>query len=113
MIERRETSLLGLKKSCTGVVETPKQSGISRSLGFLLINKAPPPAPCVYSPADSNAYLALSEKITIPILSSFSVDLATQSRVVCRASTAPIQAKVMSTTSQFLKQSLPYLSEYL
>ena len=111
-MERSDTSLLGLKKSWTGVVETPIQSGISNNLGFLLISNAPPPAPWVYSPADSSAYFALSEKITIPIRSSFSVDLATQSSVVCKASTAPIHAKVMSTTSQFLKHSLPYLSEY-
>ena len=75
-------------------------------------SRAPPPAPCVYSPEDSNAYLALSEKMTIPSRSSFSFERATQSNVVWRASTAPMQAKVMSTTSQVRKQSSPNRSAY-
>ena len=64
MTDRMETSRRGLKKSWTGVVDTPMQSGISSRRGFRRISSAPPPAPCVYSPEDSSAYLALSEKMT-------------------------------------------------
>ncbi len=64
------------------------------------------PAPCVYSPEDSNSYFAMSEAITIAFLSG---DALTQSIQFSIASIAPMQAKVKSTTSQFLKQRFPYL----
>ena len=87
-------------------------SGISNNLGLCLMRMAPPPAPWVYSPEDPRSYFALSAKTTTPILSCSTPPLATQSRVLCIASTAPMQAKVMSTTSQFLKHSGPYFFEY-
>ena len=107
------TSLLGLKKSCTGIVETPHISGMARRRGLCRMRIAPPPAPCVYSPEEPRSYFALSAKTTIPILFLTSPPLATQSKVLCIASTAPMHANVMSTTSQFLKQSSPNLDEYL
>ena len=62
-----------------------------------MISIAIAPAPWVYSPVEFKSYLALSVATTIAFLVGLS---RIKSKVVCRASTAPIQAKVMSRVSQ-------------
>ena len=76
----------------------------------MLISMATDPAPCVYSPDDSSSYLARSDAITIAFFSELPL---TQSKQFSRASIAPIQAKVKSTTSQFLKHRSPYLDDII
>ena len=61
------------------------------------MRRAPPPAPWVYSPDDS-AYLALSEKMTMPKRHRFHWSDNPVKRGM-EGINRPMQAKVMSTTS--------------
>ena len=96
--------LLGLKKSFSLLVAIPHWFSIVIIDGFSEINKATAPAPWVYSPDELSSYLDKSEVTTIAFFSGF---LDIQSIVFCRASTPPIQAKVISVISQFLKLLSP------
>ena len=99
--------LLGLKKSPIPFVETPHAPLKEIIDGSSQINIETDPAPCVYSPVELSSYFAISEAITIACLL---LPFLTQSQQFCRASTAPAQAKVRSTISQFLKHLSPYSS---
>ena len=72
--------------------------------GFSEIRSATAPAPWVYSPVEFKLYLDKSEHTTIAFLP---VLLEIQSTLFCRASTPPMQAKVISVISQFFRQRFP------
>ena len=97
----------GLKKSKTPAVAMPVSFENAIILGFAVISIAIAPAPWVYSPDEFKSYLALSVAITIAFFVGCNRTKSTQ---FWSASTAPMQANVKSTTSQFCNEWAPYFS---
>ena len=103
---RMDISRRGLKKSCAGLVEMPQQSGMVRSRGVPTDQEGATTGTLGVLPGEPSScrVVRIHDDAHALVLRALR---AHQSNVVCKASTAPMHAKVMSTTSQFWKQSSP------